>query len=200
MSRSFNQPPVILEIFYDITLEKGLGYLITVWRLQKPHLTSQPLSGWILMGQYFFLKCLDGIEWAKCDLLSCWTAHQMNIWLEHNLVFLCHFFWSSTIGVSRLPASTLESGIHEARRKQNKVITVLFLESQVPQLASYFLSVFQSCLMFVLHIMLMAQNCTLEDREKYPTPLFKPLGHKQYTSKQPWVKEKILKIKYNKYE
>ena len=152
MSRSFNQPPVILEIFYDITLEKGLGYLITVWRLQKPHLTSQPLSGWILMGQYFFLKCLDGIEWAKCDLLSCWTAHQMNIWLEHNLVFLCHFFWSSTIGVSRLPASTLESGIHEARRKQNKVITVLFLESQVPQLASYFLSVFQSCLMFVLHI------------------------------------------------
>ena len=45
-------------------------------------------------GTIFFLKCLDGIEWAKCDLLSCWTAHYLNIWLEHNfVVFLCHFFF-----------------------------------------------------------------------------------------------------------
>lgn len=115
-------------------------------------------------GKILFLNCLGGVEWAKCDLLSCLIAHYLDIWLEHHFVvfFLClffflfFFFWSSTIGVSRLTASTLKSGIHEARRKQNKVITVLFLESEVPQPASCLLSVFWSCLMLVLHIMLMA--------------------------------------------
>lgn len=49
----------------------------------------------VMDGTIFFLKCLE-LSGLESGLLSCWTAHFLDTWMEHNFVvvafFLCYFF------------------------------------------------------------------------------------------------------------